>query len=120
MGMHPQLGSFTPRQSKRLFLIKELGCVCCRLRFEVARPGGDGHHAEDEAGRAISHDAVICLCLWHHKGIPEYGETLESHGPSRHRHARAFEEEFGTDLVVLEIQNQFLEVYLETFLIRPI
>lgn len=118
--MHPQLGSMSERQQRRLHLLKECGCLACFLWFnERACPGGEGHHAEGVSGRAISHDAIIILCPWHHQGKPTNGENLVTNGPSRHRHAVRFAEEFGTDLELLKIQNEVFEKFLSTFLIRP-
>lgn len=114
MGLHPQLGAMTERHKRRLFFIKELGCVACRIRFGDASPGGDGHHAEDETGRPIGHHALICLCPGHHHR-PDYRRL----GPSRHMHTVEFVAEFGTDLQLLEFQNALLEKYLATFVIRP-
>lgn len=125
MGLHPKLGALTERQKKRLFLMKELGCTCCHIVFGRASPGGQGHHAEDRAGRAISHDALIVLCDWHHNGKPlppgakNEARALVEYGPSRHRHAVAFAEFFGTDEQLLEIQNARLAGYLTTFVISP-
>lgn len=123
MGLHPQLGSFSERQSQRLYHLKCIGCVACRLRFGTASEGGEGHHAEDAGGRAISHDAIIVLCLWHHQGKVPHGHTkgtaLEFYGPSRHGHAVAFAETFGTDLELLEVVNQFVEAYRASFVIPP-
>lgn len=125
MGLHPQLGSFTEKQKRRLFLIKEIGCVACIEWFGAAGPGGDGHHAEDEdSGRAYSHEAVICLCPWHHVAKPPSGynsrSALAFYGPSRHGHAIAFAERFGNDQQLLEKQNVLLAKHLESFVISPL
>ena len=125
MGLHPQLGALTEKHKKRLFFIREIGCVACILRFGVASPGGDGHHAEDEAsGRAYSHDAMICLCPWHHvaKVPPGFNRrSAESHfGPSRHGHAVLFVATFGTDQQLLEKQNALLADHLSSFVISPL
>lgn len=115
--MHPQLGAMTERHKRRLFFIKELGCLACRIRFGTASPGGDGHHAEDDKGIPIGHHALICLCPFHHHK-PTRASYL-SHGPSRHMHHPEFVAEFGTDLQLLEFQNALLEKQLSTFVIRP-
>jgi hypothetical protein len=124
MGMHPKLGALTAKDQRRLYFIKEIGCVACLKRFGEASPGGDGHHAEDEAGRAISHATMICLCDWHHTGKPPSGYTkraaLDHYGPSRHGHAVAFAETFGTDLQLLEFQNARLASYCSSFVIAPL
>jgi hypothetical protein len=120
MGLHPQLGAFKPADSRRLFFLKELGCVACFLRFGAAAPGGEGHHAEDDAGTVIGHRALIVLCPWHHQGKPTQGETVASHGPSRHRHTVAFTAAFGTDLQLLAQGTERLDAYLATFVIPPL
>lgn len=123
MGMHPQLGSLNDKHLRRLHFIKEIGCVCCHEVFGAMSPGGDGHHAEDEGGRAFSHSAMICLCKWHHVGTVPPGlnrhTALDVWGPTRHKHHTMFRERFGTDLELLEKQNALLESFLATFLIRP-
>lgn len=118
MGMH-SFGAMTDKQVRRLHFQKEVGCVACWLEFQAASPGGEGHHAEDDAGRAIGHDMIIVLCCWHHQGKRHNGETVASHGPSRHRHTVAFREKYGTDLELYEIGRQLLEKFLATFVIRP-
>lgn len=123
MGMHPQLGAMSALDQRRLHFIKEIGCLACIIRFGDASPGGEGHHAEDDAGRAFSHAATICLCPWHHQGKPpagySSGRALAEYGPSRHRHARQFAQEFGTDLELLEAQDAALESFAKSFVIRP-
>lgn len=117
MGMHPQLGALTERHKRRLFFIKELGCIACFIRFGASSPGGDGHHAEDDNGVVIGHHALICLCPeHHHRPTPA---SYRQKGPSRHLHTSEFVAEFGTDLQLLELQNARLETYLATFVIRP-
>lgn len=122
MGMH-SFGQMTERQQKRLYFMKELGCMACYKRFGASSPGGEGHHAEDAAGRAIDHDHIIVLCDWHHQCKPPQGyssaRALLEFGPSRHRHAVAFAEEFGTDLDLFAEQRQRLDAYLSTFVVRP-
>lgn len=120
MGLHPQLGAFTDKDRKRLYFQKELGCMACFLLFGASSPGGEGHHAEDEHGTVIGHHALIVLCDWHHQGKPMNGETLSSHGPTRHKHTVAFTERFGTDLVLLQLSNERLDAYLATFIIPPL
>lgn len=123
MGMHPQLGSFTEKNSRSLFFKKELGCEACFIRFGAAGPGGQGHHAENDEDVVIGHHAIIVLCDWHHNGNTPGGfnsrSALSYYGPSRHKHRVAFREEFGTDLQLLERSNARLEAYLDTFIIRP-
>lgn len=120
MGLHSQLGALTEKDKRRLFFIKEQGCIACFIRFGRSSTGCDGHHAEDDNGVVIGHHAMIPLCDWHHNAKPMYGETLASHGPTRHRHTRAFTETFGTDLVLLALTNERLAAYLATFVISPL
>lgn len=124
MGLHPQLGAFNERHKRRLYFIKEIGCLACWLQFGEASPGGDGHHAEDENGVVIGHHALLCLCPWHHVGKTPQGfnsrSALAHYGPSRHGHTVAFTARFGTDVVLLKLQNEKLESYLSNFVIRPV
>ena len=117
MGMHPPLGGRTETHTRRLFFIKEIGCIACIKRFGAAGPGGDGHHAEDGKGTVIGHHAMLCLCPEHHH--QPTSASYRKKGPSRHIHTVEFTAEFGTDEQLLEFQNQVLSAYLDTFVIRP-
>lgn len=122
MGMHG-LGALTAKQDRRLYFIKEIGCVACLMKFGSAEPGGDGHHCFID-NKPRSHDDMVCLCKWHHLKRPPNGYTerraLQVYGPSRHGHAVLFEQEFGTDAQLLEFQNARLKAYCDSFVISPL
>jgi hypothetical protein len=121
MGMHG-LGQLTAKQQRRLFFIKEIGCIACIMYFGQAGEGGEGHHTHIP-GRKKSHDDMVCLCPWHHQGKPPSGYTekraLEVFGPAR-KTRPAFEAVFGTDEKLLEYQNARLAAFCASFVTSPL
>jgi hypothetical protein len=104
----------TAAQQRRFVLIKEIGCIACRV-LGIVEQGCEIHHQTlgGKAGqRRLGHDYTIGLCTWHHRaGRPPgvtFAEMLATFGPPLTR-ARLFREKFGTDAELLDAQNELLE-----------
>lgn len=100
----------TIAQAHRFALIKEIGCICCWIKgvpnvpAEIHHLTIGGKHGQKRRG----HDCTIGLCQWHHRGVlPYIGAQLAAGlGPSYALEPRRFREEFGTDDLLLDFQNQ--------------
>jgi hypothetical protein len=116
----------TLAQELRWDLIRQIGCLACRLRFpklmrlcEIHHLTRGGHHGMPRLG----HDHTIGLCAWHHRGEPE-GSTRARKlrawlGPSYFHEAVDFREVFGDDEFLLEAQNQLVERFRRLTFITP-
>jgi hypothetical protein len=106
----------TQAEAARIVACKEGPCVACVIwsetvsRFPVYS-GGDYHHLLS-GGRRRGHLFGICLCPWHHRGQPDWGETCasmrECYGPSLAEGSKPFHAEFGSDADLLAKQDAIL------------
>lgn len=112
----------TAEQKRRWELIRESGCVACRMRaswllhlpVEIHHLTINGRHG----GVRLGHEFTVGLCEWHHRGIalqvtgiPDTSmtETAEyNFGPSYARTPKAFRAEFGSDEELLKYQNELI------------
>lgn len=96
-----------PSKAQRLHFgrMQSFGCCACRRR-NIWR-AAEIHHLVDRGTRALSggHDAVIPLCAWHHRGVPDLGVSIATMrtvlGPSLALEKRAFVAEFGSERLLL-------------------
>ena len=86
--------------------VAELGCIVCRLLFDVKTPA-NVHHLTGlkyrSTGKKASDEHIIPLCYHHHQGT--FGiHTLGTKEWERH---------FGTQEDLLEIVNDYLAISTE-------
>lgn len=106
----------TKADKRRFQLLQEVGCIPCRMRG-LGHQYGDIHHLVD-GGKRLGHQYTICLCKWHHvgyePGVPD--KIAEQYkGPSLARNKKAFYNEFGTEMELLEAYNKALEIVESSF-----
>lgn len=100
----------TLAESARIEACKSGPCVACAIR---GRPsyGGDYHHLLS-GGIRRGHMFGVCLCPWHHRGVPDWGCTHEemrsAFGPSLAEGSKPFHETFGSDDDLLAKQVELL------------
>ena len=99
----------TKAERERLSRLKEMPCIVCGRRpVEI-------HHLVDNGYRRLSggHSSTIPLCIWHHRGEPDYWQSkksmAQSHGPSLATSKRAFVERFGSERELLAKVNALLD-----------
>lgn len=101
----------TKAESRRMQMIKDSGCVCCLLATRGTTPP-DVHHIT-AGGRRLGHMHTIGCCAWHHRGVSFEGENKQSmsgiFGPSLAFGKRTFNEFFGSEEILLLVQNLVLE-----------
>lgn len=108
-----RLGKPSAEQERRWALIRESGCICCRLLndvfcfAEIHHQTIGGKHGAPRLG----HDFTIGLCGWHHRGDHRFtllgDDAMASlRGPSLAKTPRDFRRQFGTDDELLRAQNQ--------------
>jgi len=76
----------------------------------------DIHHLTS-GGRRRGDEATISLSPWHHRGLTENGSKQHYsglYGPSFAHGRRGFQEFFGSDDYLLEVQNVVLAHYQQT------
>jgi hypothetical protein len=103
--MRRSTGKPTKAQLLHFGKLQFFGCCACRRRglWRAA----EIHHLVDKGTRKLSggHDAVLPLCAWHHRGVPDLGVrriVMERVlGPSMALEKRAFVEEFGSERELL-------------------
>jgi hypothetical protein len=100
----------TRADRSRICEIKEGRCVACWVLGRTTI-GCDAHHMLS-GGRRIGHEATVALCAWHHRAVPDPGETAPRmallYGPSLIQGSKPFRAAYGTDAQLLEIQEQML------------
>ena len=100
----------------RMKAIKESGCILCLLASGQTRPT-DVHHLT-AGSRRRGHQYTIGACPYHHRGLVPEGHTKQSIsgllGPSYAWGRRGFAEFFGSDDLLLKIQNLVLKHFNET------
>lgn len=85
-------------------------CMACIQRGIDLRGQGlvQWHHT---AGKK-RHDLTCGLCCWHHQGYPFFGhsheEMREEYGPSLAEGSKPFHAAFGSDALLLQMQNDLL------------
>ncbi|WP_293000056.1 Ref family recombination enhancement nuclease [Nevskia sp.] len=108
--MSQSLPDATPAERERFRLIKELGCVPCRMQGLGINPGEANHLLS--AGRRRGHRFTVSECPYHHRGAVPAGMGERAaygvFGPSRAKHPREFESRFGDDETLLKMQDDIL------------
>lgn len=89
----------TPEQIRRWELIREKGCVCCRMHGYMG--GVEIHHLKSGNLR-MGHWYTVGLCGFHHRGI---GDGI---GVSLAEGSRTFAREYGGDEYLLRYQNELI------------
>lgn len=105
-------GAPTKAQAARFLAIKEIGCIVCLSQgvtraAEIHHMTCGGLHGQKRRG----HDFTIGLCPWHHRGENAFGSAAlgdAAYGPSYAREPRKFRETFGSDDVLLALQDQLI------------
>lgn len=101
--------------SSRMQAIKDSGCICCLLVAGKTQ-APDVHHLTS-GSRRRGHTATIGLCPYHHRGhLNGTPKQVMSGlvGPSYAWGRRGFQAFFGTDELLLKIQNVILKHYDES------
>lgn len=103
----------SPEEAARALLIKEDGfCVACYLKKKLKRRYPQLHHVNGGNIR-IGHLASFGLCDWHHQAIPvdklTHKECRLVWGPSLAEGSVPFERAFGTQIELIELQDQFIQ-----------
>lgn len=115
--MKSSLGSPTKKQIRRFQMAQSVGCICSHI-MGLGYNDCEIHHILS-GGRRISHDHTICMSAWHHRGIVPSGftekEVKEVMGPSMAKNPKEFEEVFGTQMELLEFQNEAIKIVEESF-----
>lgn len=100
----------------RMAAIKASGCILCLLVTGKTCPC-DVHHLTS-GSRRRGHQYTFGACPWHHRGLVPEGHTRQSMsglvGPSFALGRRGFQSFFGSDDLLLKIQNRILEHFNET------
>lgn len=105
-------GKPTIAQQYRFYAIKEIGCICCRTlgitrAAEIHHLTSGGRHGQKRRG----HDFTIGLCSHHHRGVTAFGNArlaTATYGPSYALEPRKFRETFGSDDVLLALQDKLI------------
>ena len=114
--MKSSLPSPTKAQLERWRVMQELGCVACQMNGVVGVPA-DIHHVLS-GGRRISHSHVLALCPYHHRSVkPDTKLTTvrfkEIYGPALDANPKEFQQRYGTQQELLEIQEALIQKYYE-------
>ena len=88
------------------------GCIAC-LYENFLNVHTDIHHQLE--GNRKGHRFTVGLCKWHHQGYPWPNMTMvdmkRSIGPSMALNPRLFKQRYGSDLIMLEVQDLILTKY---------
>ena len=101
-------------QSRRLEVLKDhCPCLLCLLSKGRVRLPDIQHMI---AGfKRLGHDATYSSCEWHHRGIkPDQltrQQAMGALGPSLAMGKRSFQAEYGSEELLLAVQNYVLEAY---------
>lgn len=98
------LPAATVEQLRRWDLIKQTGCLCCRMRGLAGAV--EIHHLKSGNVR-MGHDFTIGLCAWHHRGVGSRANEVVL-GPSLAHGSKPFHAEFGSDQELLARQNHII------------
>ena len=101
----------TAAQERRFTEITHGNCVACEQVGEFSYP--EINHVV-RANRRVGHDATYGLCSWHHRAVPSQGlspkQMRERYGVSLADSKPRFYAQFGTDIELIEKQNQLMGV----------
>lgn len=107
----------TKAQQRRMNLLPQVGCICCK-QYGIYNDFVQIHHIV-EGNKRLGHDATLPLCVWHHEGTPPGDWTREQTerkiGPSL-KSKKRFNERFGGELELLEQVNELLQGVEDTFI----
>lgn len=100
----------TRDEQRRMDLIRERGCICCRVRLGVHMPC-EIHHLV-MPGKRLGHRFTVGLCAWHHRAFVALGEMVEALrgllGPSLAEGSKPFHAMFGSDAALLSYQDRLI------------
>lgn len=101
----------TKVEADRIAAIKEGPCIACWLNDTITL-GCDAHHLLS-GGIRRGHRFTIALCQWHHRGMPmhdlSHRDMRASFGPALSEGSKPFRHEFGTDELLLRVQDELLK-----------
>lgn len=103
----------TKDEKARMERIVSLGCVACRSNEpDVILHPSEVHHLTD-CGRRRGHRYTVCLCTWHHRGMPTTPDwtvkrMTEQFGPSLYHDGKAFKARYGGDESLLSFTEYLL------------
>ena len=115
--MKSSLGSPTKAQLERWRVMQEVGCIACCLDQRAGVPA-DIHHVLS-GGRRISHSSTLALCSYHHRSVKPNNTKLtdkqfkEVYGPALDANPKEFQQRYGTQQELLEIQEALIQKYYE-------
>lgn len=90
--------------------IRQFGCIVCRLYHSFVFTETEVHHILS-GGQRISHKHVLGLCPRHHR---QPGKGYESRHSDRGSSGKAaFENAYGNEAELLDIQGQLHEKWFE-------
>jgi len=96
----------TKAETEYMNRVADLGCICCNMLGFPDTPA-ELHHIRtgQGMGQRASNYEIIPLCPTHHR--------TGDYGTAYHKGSVAFEEEFGTELQLLEIVKEALNEGLD-------
>ena len=101
-------------KTERFEAIKGIGCIVTLLNYRQGQ-GCDIHHLT-AGGRRRGDEYTIGLSPYYHRGLCADGltqaQTVKRFGPSLAHGKRTFEDTFGTQDLLLEVQNLVIKQYL--------
>jgi hypothetical protein len=101
----------TKADQARLDALKRGTCIACLQRFDDPPDHVPEIHHLDGKTKPGAHQRTIALCGWHHRS-DNWGlrrATLrEQYGPSLAEGSKPFHEAFGSNALLLTIQNAIL------------
>lgn len=107
-------------EKKRMGLIKrEAWCIPCVLNNTPNRPETTIQHVVD--GYRLGHQHSYGCCGWHHLGIQHDQEhswsrqdMLYHFGPSLYHGKKEYENVWGEESILVELQDYLIELYLDS------
>lgn len=101
------LPAATPEESARIEACKRGRCLACLLQDNVSED--EEYHHFKSGNVRIGHRFGVCLCMWHHRGLPRHGCThefmREAYGPSLAEGSKTFHARYGDDAFLLQMQD---------------
>jgi len=93
-----------------------IGCLPCLLN-DYPNMHADYHHLAPGRKR-LGHEYGFGMCLWHHRGERDWtwghvpmGEMRSRLGPSLAREKRVFIETYGSEMLLMELNNFALSLW---------
>jgi Recombination enhancement, RecA-dependent nuclease len=110
--MHSKSKPPTKVEKKRFQEILARGCCACLTYHDESLINPEVHHLLD-GGVRRGHEFTVCLCAWHHRGVPpspvqSVKEATELFGPSLYHDGKAFHAVFGDNSELLAFQESIL------------